>query len=251
MELRSGEPTDRDAIADVALASLRESYTHFIDESTIEEAVERWYAEDRFGETFEDENELLVVAEDEGGVVGFAQGAILESDPVAAELHWLHVHPDAREQDLGAQLLGGMQDQADSLGAAVLRGLVLAENEEGVAFYEAYEFERVGSRDVEIAGEEFEELVYEIHLGDEIEEQVLETVTGPDGQELTVNYREGDRGLKGPFYPTYLSDDLNERYGFFCGNCRSIDNTMDTMGRIVCGNCDNSRKATRWDASYL
>lgn len=251
MELRSGEPTDRNAIADVALASLRKSYTHFIDESTIEEAVDRWYAEDPFGETFENENELLVVAEEDGEVVGFAQGAILESEPVAAELHWLHVHPDAREQDLGSQLLGGMQDQASHLGATVLRGLVLAENEAGVAFYEAHEFERVGSRTVDVTDQEFEELIYETHLGDEPKEQVLETVSGPDGQELTVNYSEGDRGLKGPFYPTYLSDDLEERYGYFCGNCRSIENTMDTMGRIVCGNCDNSRKATRWDASYL
>jgi hypothetical protein len=26
---------------------------------------------------------------------------------------------------------------------------------------------------------------------------------------------------------------------------------MDSMGRIVCNNCGNKRKATRWDASYL
>lgn len=251
MELRSGEPVDREPIADVAEASLRESYGHFIDESTIEDAVEKWYDEDRFEEVFENENELLVVVEDEGSVVGFAQGAILDSDPVAAELHWLHVHPDARGQEIGPQLLGGMQDQASNLGATVLRGLVLAKHEEGAQFFEAHDFEQVGSRTVEITGEEFEELVYQTTLGDEPAEQVLETVTGPDGQDLTVNYSEGDRGTKAPFFPTYMSDDLEERYGFLCGNCNSLDNNMDSMGRIVCGNCENSRKATRWDGSYL
>lgn len=251
MEIRSGETQDRATIANIAQASLEASYGHFIDEETIEQAVEEWYSEDRFGETIEDENGVLIVAERNDEAVGFAQGAVLQAKPVSAELHWLHVDPDARGQEAGVRLLGTFQETVDDLGAEVFHGLVLAGNEDGADFYEEHNFERIDAREVEIAGETFEELVYEKQLTDEPTEQVLETIVGPDDRELTVNFSEAERGGKGMFYVTYTSADLAERYGFYCGNCKSIDNTMDTMGRIVCGNCGNQRKASRWDASYL
>jgi len=67
-----------------------------------------------------------------------------------------------------------------------------------------------------------------------------------------VSYGEAARGTRAPFYTTYKSEDRHDRYAWFCGNCDSIDNAMDAMGRIECNNCGNRRKATRWDASsYL
>lgn len=251
MEVRSGESPDRAVVEDIALSSLRASYSHFIDEETIETAVAEWYDDERFGRAIEDENEVLVVAEEDDEVVGFAQGALVEATPVTAELYWVHVDPDARQSGIGVRLLGGFQEKVDDLGAERLRGLVLTGNEDGAQFYEDHNFERVDERTIAIGDQQFDELVYEKHLGDEPAEQVLETVEGPEGRELTVNFSDGDRGGKGVFYTTYTDPDLTEKYGFYCGNCESLNNAMDTMGRIVCGDCGNQRKATRWDASYL
>lgn len=251
MDIRSAEATDREEIALVARTSLSESYGHFINEDTIVDVVEEWYSAERLGELLDDENDVFVVAEDDDEIVGFAQGALVQEEPLAAELYWLHVAPSKRDQGAGVQLLGTIQDTLEDRGAAVFRGMVLDGNEAGAEFYEDHGFERADSRPVEIGDREFEELVYEKPLADQPGEQVVEAIDGPDGQDLYVNYSEAERGARGPFYTTFSTRELDERYGFYCGNCRSIDNTMDSMGRIVCGNCGNKRKATRWDASYL
>ncbi|MFB6211740.1 MAG: DUF5816 domain-containing protein, partial [Halobacteriales archaeon] len=35
-----------------------------------------------------------------------------------------------------------------------------------------------------------------------------------------------------------------------CGNCETLNNAMDTMGRIVCNECGNTRKPEEWDAAH-
>jgi len=251
MEIRTAKGNDAEDVARVARASLSESYSHFVDEGTIDEMVEQWYAPERIDELLEDEHTLLDVVEDDDAVVGFAQGATVETDPVVGEIHWLHVLPGERNEGIGVQLLGHFQELLADRGAAVLRGLVLEGNEAGTAFYTDHGFERADTATVEIGDQEFEEAVFEKQLGDEPAEQVLEQIAGPDDRELFVNFSEGERGLRAPFYPVFGTRELQERYGWFCGDCESIDNTMDSMGRIVCNECGNKRKATRWDASYL
>ena len=251
MEIRSASSSDADDIATVARASLTESYGHFIDQDTIVDIVDTWYDPDKLETLLNDENEQFLLAREDDEIVGFVQGALLQEDPPAGEIDWLHVSPQFRGRRIGDQLLGQIQDQLENLGAQVLRGKVLAQNEAGTEFYQEHEFEDATSRTVSIRDEEFEELIYEKPIGDQPTTEVIETVTGPDGQDLVVSFSDADRGAEGPFYTVYLSDDLRERYGFYCGNCESIDTAMDAMGRIECNNCGNKRKATRWDASYL
>ena len=78
----------------------------------------------------------------------------------------------------------------------------------------------------------------------------MEERTAPDGRTVYVTRDEGDRGSKGPFYVAYLSSDRAQRYGWVCGQCRSLDTAMDTMGRVVCNECENFRKPTTWDAAH-
>ena len=73
----------------------------------------------------------------------------------------------------------------------------------------------------------------------------------PDGRQVYVALDESVRGSNGPFYSVYLDRDRSERYGYLCGNCDGFGISMDTMGRVVCKDCENRRKPTRWDASYL
>lgn len=78
----------------------------------------------------------------------------------------------------------------------------------------------------------------------------LQQATTPDGETVYVDRRDGDRGAKGPFFVVYVSEDRDQRWGFYCGNCDSLDTAMDTMGRIECNECGNIRKPEEWDAAH-
>ena len=251
MEIQDARRGDASEIADVARASLSESYTHFVDEETIDEMVEGWYAPDRVADLLNDDDVTVKLATVDDEVVGFVEGATVETEPLVGEIHWLHVAPGERNEGVGVQLLGQIQEAFENQGATVLRGLVLAGNEHGTTFYAEHGFEESGTTEVEIGDQRFDEVVFEKRLTDDPAGQVVERIAGPDDRELFVNFSEGERGLRAPFYPVFGTRDLEDRYGWFCGDCESVDNAMDAMGRIVCNECGNKRKATRWDESYL
>lgn len=69
-----------------------------------------------------------------------------------------------------------------------------------------------------------------------------------DGETVFVAHDEAESGSKGPFYRVYRSKDRSEAFGYLCSNCDTLDNAMDTMGRIVCNECGNTRKPDDWDA---
>ncbi|WP_435184552.1 DUF5816 domain-containing protein [Halobellus sp. EA9] len=78
----------------------------------------------------------------------------------------------------------------------------------------------------------------------------LDPVAAPGGETVYVDRDRSERGAKGPFYVAYATPDETERWGFFCANCESADNAMDTMGRIECNVCGNIRKPDEWDAAH-
>ncbi|WP_302082851.1 DUF5816 domain-containing protein [Salinibaculum rarum] len=78
----------------------------------------------------------------------------------------------------------------------------------------------------------------------------MEAMSGPDGETLYVDRTEGRRGHKGPFFVVYASETADERWGFYCSNCESLDNAVDSMGRVQCNECSNRTKAEEWDAAH-
>jgi len=76
---------------------------------------------------------------------------------------------------------------------------------------------------------------------------VVET---PAGEAVYVDRDEAERGAKGPFFVAYTAPQADRRWGFWCANCESADNAMDTMGRIECNVCGNVRKPDEWDAAH-
>lgn len=78
----------------------------------------------------------------------------------------------------------------------------------------------------------------------------MRTHTTDDGVTVFVAEDEGDRGSKGPFYVAYGTSGREEKYGWFCAHCETVDNAMDAMGRIQCNQCGNFRKPTEWDAAH-
>ncbi|QLG26532.1 GNAT family acetyltransferase [Halorarum halophilum] len=77
----------------------------------------------------------------------------------------------------------------------------------------------------------------------------LEVVETPAG-ELYVDRADGERGAEAPFYHVYADPDGETRWGYFCGNCETVNNAMDAMGRIECNECGNIRKPEEWDAAH-
>lgn len=250
MDLREVTEADVDEIREIARASLNSLYTDFLSEETIDDALEQWYG-DSFVEDLTDEHSLFIVVERDGELVAFSQSVLVGQRYGTGQLLWLHVHPDYRGSGVGVRLLVRTRELLLEEGADQVRCFVLADNEGGNQFYEDHGFEQAGQREVEIGVETFTENVYaEAEIESDEKWDAVDQLE-IDGETVYVSYGEAARGSKSPFYSAYGTDEFEERYGWLCGNCDSIDNAMDTMGRIECNNCGNRRKATRWDASYL
>jgi len=77
----------------------------------------------------------------------------------------------------------------------------------------------------------------------------MEERRGPEGATLYLA-SEAERGNKGPFRVVYADPAAERRWGFYCTNCDSFDNAVDSMGRIKCNACANFHKAEEWDAAH-
>lgn len=252
MDIREATAADAAAIHDVAKRSLETSYSAFLSPGTIESAISEWYAEDAIESLCTDPTVQVLVAVEDGSVIGFSQAILLdENDPVIGEIQWLHVDPDARAHGIGTRLLEGTRERLLADGVEAVTSLVLADNDAGARFYESHGFERFDERGVELEGETHVELVY-VH-GDHVGPlpETAELVVGPGGTRLWVSPHGSERGSDGPFYPVYRDEEHRHLWGWFCSVCESFDVSMNTMGKMQCETCDNARKPTRWDAAYL
>ncbi|RQG99659.1 GNAT family N-acetyltransferase [Natrarchaeobius oligotrophus] len=249
MEIREATDSDVDAVRTIAHRSLGSTYTDFLAEETVEDAIEEWYGES-FADELADDDSLVLVVERDGDVIGFSQSDAVGQQHRTGRLLWLHIDPDHRGGGIGVRLLVRTRERLLEEGAERIQCFVLEDNEGGNEFYRSHGFERAGQREVEIGAETFTENVYvENEIGDEGWGAVDELEI--DGELVYVSYGEAARGSKSPFYTAYSGEDREERYAWLCGNCDSLDNAMDSMGRIECNVCGNQRKATRWDSSYL
>ena len=249
MDVRKAVDEEIESIRDVALASLTASYGHAVDEELLADAVERWYDADQLGEDVVDPNTVFLVAEVDDDVVGFAESYVVDHRERVGEIDWLHVHPEHRGEGVGSALLEAVESALRDADVDAIEGRVLVDNEAGTAFYERGGYERAGDRHVDIGDETFTEQVYRKRLrrGDGDRKTSYET---DDGEVVHVAFEQSDRGVLAPFYAAYAEESLEERYGYFCGNCESTNVAVDTMDRVECLNCDNRRKPTRWDAAY-
>jgi len=250
MEVREATHDDFEAMRTTAAASMHESYGSFLAPTTIDSALDEWYGADTLAAQLEDDGTFLLVAEDDGDVAGFVQAELVSTDPAEGRVLWLHVHPDERGDGIGSRLFVRGQERLVGRGAERVTGVVLEGNSVGTSFYEGHGFTRAGEREVEVGDESHSEAVY---VAADVGETSWESLDeyDLDGRSVYVSYSEADRGSKGPLYQAYSDEHRSAKYGYFCGACHSFDVSMNAMGVVECNDCDNRRKATRWDASYL
>ncbi|AGN01999.1 GNAT family acetyltransferase [Salinarchaeum sp. Harcht-Bsk1] len=242
MHVRQASPADGDPVRELVERSMLSSYS--LGPGTITAAVGEWFGTDALAEKRDDGDRAVFVAERDDAIVGVVDAAYVP-ETGTGDVLWLHVHPDYRGEGIGRRLFEAATDWLADAGADHVRGLVLSNNADGNAFYRELGFERVGEREVEIDGTPYTEHVYH----GEGRERV--TVLEDDGREVYVDLEDASRGSLGPFFTVFADADKTERYGFQCGHCDTLATAMDSMGRVECSACGNTRKPTRWDAAYL
>ena len=242
MEIRRARPADSPAIRDVARRSLGASYS--LDPQAITNAIEEWYGEDRLATMLDDPDRVLLVADHAGQVVAFSESVVAAAN--TATMLWLHVDPAYRGEGIATDVFEATREELERLDVQDLRGRVLAENTAGNEFYEQRGFDRVGTDTVEIDGQSYIENIYA-----ESEQWGREAVDAADGHTVYVDHDNHERGSRAPFHVVFTEQEGDTRYGYFCSNCNTLANAMDSMGRIECESCGNVRKPVRWDAAYL
>jgi GNAT superfamily N-acetyltransferase/ribosomal protein S27AE len=247
MNLRPAGRDDSTAIRETAERSFQTSYA--ISPEQIETLVEVEFADDALGDRVESDEDVLVVAEEEGTVRAFAAVEFGEE----AVLRWLHVHPEHRGGGLGTALFEHVQEAAADRNLP-LSVRVLTEATEGRSFPNRFGFEETGSDHYEVGGERFaEEVLAKGAIPNEATEPAVDVpdTVALDGEERPVDREEPIPGNESPFFPIYATADRTERYGFLCSNCGATDVSADGLDRLECGNCGNMHRADEWDAAYL
>lgn len=245
-DLRAATRDDAEAIRGVAERSFQASFS--LSPEQIEAIVEEEFDAEHLGARVDDDDCLVFVTEDEGEVVAFA-----DVDLAVGTLRWLHVDPLARGQGIGTALVERVEEELTRRGKPIT-AQILDEATEGESFIERFGLNRTDTTKIEFRNQELSAHIY-AKRGDGTEPNEPE-VTVPahvtvDGEERPLNLEEPIVGDESPFFLTYTGSDRNERYGFFCSNCGSIDVSADGMDRIECNNCGNKHLADEWDDAYL
>lgn len=162
-DVRVREATDGDvaAIRQVARRSWAAAYDDLFDRGTIDEMIELGYAPELLEAMSADETTDLLVAEDDGEVVGYAAATVDDEGSVSDVS--VYVDPDDWDRGVGSRLLDEVTDRLSDRGVALVRDYVLVGNDVGNSFY-GDRFERIDQREVEIAGSAYTANVYEAEL---------------------------------------------------------------------------------------
>jgi len=245
MEVRPATRDDRVDIESVARRSLRTSYS--LSPATLETLVEQYFSAEALDGRVDDPDALLLVAEDEGDVHGFAE--------VDAEdtLRWLHVDPAARGRGAGTALMDRVTAELAEREVPVT-ARVLDAASEGRGFLERFGLTRTGTASLELDGETVPEHVYaptgsEPDAGEPTVE--VPATVDVDGGETTVDRDDEVPGTDAPFLGLYERASDDSRWGFLCSECGSTDVSAGGLERLACGNCGNLHRADQWDEAYL
>jgi len=165
--IRPAFDADADDIRRVARAAWHDAYDA-LDPDVIDETIADWYA-DPLGSALHGwaegvpANDLdaieatLLVAEQDGAVVGFTQGITMHTTGTMLRLY---VHPDVHGEGIGTALYEGLKEIFLDHGVTQFRALDLASNDRSREFFENLGFEQTNTRMLTIGGEPYDEAVY-------------------------------------------------------------------------------------------
>lgn len=285
MEVRTPTASDGERVQELVRGAMQASYA--MSPEGIRAVVEERFAPAAVEGAAESDDTVAAVAEDEGAVAGYVEAAVDDG-----EVRWLFVDPDHRGKGVGSRLFERARAALSDHGVGAPRASTRQANQEGRTFFERFGYEEVGERTVEVAGRDLVEYVYapavedaeKSDRADSLEE--TETAVGggsaadhgrddgetwaetdfpgtemqdgrpvattTDGETVHVEQDAPATGQEAPFFPAYTDAGLEERYGFYCGACGSLDVLADEMEALECSDCGNHHAADEeYDGSYL
>lgn len=157
MAIRTASEADVDAVREVARRSWETDYPGILTRETATAGVDEWYAPYRLADEVDRDETLLLVADREGDVVGFAHGVWSDGEGYVMRLY---VHPDHRRRGVGRALLVDVCDALFDRGATEVSATVLSANEPGRRFYERFGFEFRDEAETTVGGEGYPESRY-------------------------------------------------------------------------------------------
>ncbi|QFU84898.1 GNAT family N-acetyltransferase [Natronorubrum aibiense] len=159
MTVRAATPDDVNAIQHVARSSWTEDYPDILSRESIQEGFDEWYSDDLVRDSIIWSRALMLVAERDDEVVGFAH-AVWDPDDNEGNILRVYVAPDHRNEGLGRQLLEATRDRLVEQGVERLNAMVLEANEPGNAFYRGFGFEQATTEPITIGEETYTECTY-------------------------------------------------------------------------------------------
>ncbi|WP_231186674.1 GNAT family N-acetyltransferase [Haladaptatus sp. DYF46] len=268
------EPTSNDAerIHELARSAMTTSYS--LSPQQIENVVNEEFSDDRLANVLTRSDAYVFALEDEDfeTLVGFIEGYL---DGDTGEIRWILIDPEHRGKGVGKELLETAVEKLREDDAERIHVKILEANREGSEFLDEFNIAKTGSQQVEYGGESFIEDQYTLDatereaVDDESEEELEPTevalentnthdgtlsATTDDGETVYLNMGEAKSGTENPFFVTYTDEAFTEQFGYFCGNCGSLDTTRDAQDHIECPECGNvhtPKSAESYDDSYL
>lgn len=158
MAIRPAAGDDIAAIQTVAETAWHTDYPDILTRETVERGVTDWYSRDQMLDAIHHARTLLLVAEREDDIMGFAHG--MWTDEADGYVLRLYVHPDHRRQNLGRGLLERTCNALLDRGAERINAMVLAENTPGNEFYQRFGFELVDEQETTIGDKPYLEYRY-------------------------------------------------------------------------------------------
>lgn len=159
MAIREATVDDIDAIQGVAEQSWTRDYPDVLSRESIEEGLDDWYSEERVRDSIVWARALMLVADQDGEIVGFAH-ATWGTDSGEGNILRVYVDPDARGEGIGGRLLEETCQTLFEQGVERVKAMVLDANEPGKRFYSEFGFERTETETVPIGDDTYEECTY-------------------------------------------------------------------------------------------
>jgi ribosomal protein S18 acetylase RimI-like enzyme len=168
--VRDAVESDVPGIAEVHVQAWRETYAPFLSAEalaglSVEERARMWQGAFQHP----DPRARLLVAEQNGRIVGFCRGGPVRSASAVpleadAEIYAIYLLDAVKRRGVGRQLIGGVFDHLTAKGFASACLWVLTENTPARRFYEALGGVPGPNQPIEIAGQKLTETAYRFKL---------------------------------------------------------------------------------------
>ena len=159
MTIREATTEDVEAIQRVAEDSWEADYPNVMSRESLDEGVHDWYSMNRIRDSLSWSTSIMLVSEVNEEIVGFAHADLIPEDEIGHVLR-IYVSPDARRDGIGGELLEAVCQRLFDEGASRIKATTLASNDLGDEFYRRFGFESVGTEEIEISGETYQETTY-------------------------------------------------------------------------------------------